>query len=103
MSETISPLTIATSVKSRGGRPRNPVGKTIARQLAVKDELYSDPLLSLTEFRAATGSPSYSHVRKLIKDGKIQVWRPYPKAHMKIRLSEIRRFLASGAVPGAQS
>ena len=104
MSETIiSPLTIATPVKSRGGRPRNPLAATIAKQTETKNLLFSDPLLSLTEFRLAAGKMSYSHARRLIADKKIQVWRPYPRAHMKIRASEIRRFLASGEVPGGTS
>jgi hypothetical protein len=102
MSETTnSPLTIATPVKpARGGRPRSPLAATIAKQVETKSELFSDPLMSLTEFRLAAGGMSYSHVRRLIADGKISVWRPYKTAHQKIRLSEIRRFLASGVNNG---
>jgi excisionase family DNA binding protein len=88
--------TIATTTVKAPGRPRSPLARQIAQTFETKRTLFSDPLLSLAEFRLAAGSLSYSHVRRLIAEKKISVWRPYPKAHMKIRLSEVQRFLASG-------
>jgi hypothetical protein len=67
----------------------------VQRQIAQRAELYADPLISLQEFAAAVGSPSYSVIRRWIVTGELKTWR-VGKGHHKVRLSELRRFLASG-------
>jgi hypothetical protein len=85
-----------TTSKSPGGRPRNPLGIQITRTLALKQELFGDPLIGLSECRLAIGQCSYSQLRKWISAGQIRTWRPSPRGHHKVRLSELRRFLAAG-------
>jgi hypothetical protein len=68
----------------------------VAAQVAVKLELTADPLLSLPEFAAATGNPSYSRIRTWIRTGLLHTWRASPRSHHQVRLSELRRFLSAG-------
>jgi excisionase family DNA binding protein len=88
------------------GRPRNPLARQIAAQFAMKETLFGDPLLTLSEARLALNC-SYAHVRRLISDGRLQVWRSSPTGHMRVRVSEVRRFIAAGfndqSVPAVQS
>ncbi len=74
---------------------RTPLTAQIERQLSQKTQLFGDPLLSLAEIKLALGT-SYSTVRKLITSGKIRSWRPSPRGHHRVRLSELQKFLDSG-------
>jgi excisionase family DNA binding protein len=82
-------------VKPSAPRAFTPVGVQIAAQLATKRELFGDPLLNIKEIELALGC-SYSNVRNLIADGRLRSWRASPRGHHKVRLSEIRRYLAQG-------
>ena len=94
---------IASSGKL-GGRPRSPLARQITAQLQMKAELFSDPLITLAEARLAIGNCSYAHARRLISDGRLRVWRSSPRGHMRVRLSELKRYLASGdQEPGMQA
>jgi excisionase family DNA binding protein len=96
MTETIAPATVKAAVRSRF----TSLAAQVTKQIELKKELYSDPLLSIAECRPALGDVSYSTFRKLIAAGKIRTWRPSPRGHHRIRLSELRRFIASGDQPG---
>jgi hypothetical protein len=88
---------VATTVKSPVYQRRSPnLRAQIAAQIALRTELTADPVLSLAEFAAATGHPSYSAIRDLIRSGALKTWRASPRSHHKVRLSELRRFLAAG-------
>jgi hypothetical protein len=77
-------------------RQLNPLAAQITKQLEMKKELYGDPLLRLSECLPALGDVSLSTLRKQIAAGRIKTWRNSPRGHHKIRLSELRRFLAQG-------
>jgi excisionase family DNA binding protein len=74
---------------------RTPLTAQIERQLTQKTQLFGDPLLSIAECKLALGT-SYSTVRKLIMAGKIRSWRPSPRGHHRVRLSELQKYIASG-------
>ena len=65
------------------------------RQRELKQALLTDPLLPLSEAVPMLGNPSYSTLRKWIKTESLHVWRA-GKGHFKVRLSEVRRFVAAG-------
>jgi excisionase family DNA binding protein len=77
-------------------RQASPLAATILQQFEDKRSIYSDPLLSIAECRPALGDVSYSTFRKLIATGRIRTWRPSPRGHHKIRLSELQRFIRAG-------
>ncbi len=72
------------------------VAATITAQLETQRILYADPLLPLRDVQTALGNISYGTLRRLLIDKKIRAWRPSPRGHYKIRLSELKKFLAQG-------
>lgn len=81
-------------------RQFSPLAAQITKQLQIKKELFGDPLLTVSEVSAALGSPSYSSLRSWIKSGALKTIRFTPRAHHRIRLSELRRFMAAGVQDG---
>jgi hypothetical protein len=77
-------------------RQFTPLVLQTSKALVAKAEMYVDPFLSLREFAAAVGSPSYSVIRKWISSGQLRTWRIGKHGHHKVRLSEVCRFIASG-------
>jgi excisionase family DNA binding protein len=73
----------------------SPLLAQMQRCLEVRREIIADPLLTTTETRTLIGC-SYSHLRQLIETKALSVWRPHPRAHIRIKLSEVQRYLASG-------
>jgi excisionase family DNA binding protein len=71
------------------------------RCLEIRRAIVADPLLSTQEICRMLGC-SYSHLRDLIHRKEIAIWRVRPRAHIRVKLSEIQRYLASG-VNGGQS
>jgi len=59
--------------------------------------LVMDPLMSLSRAIPLLGDPGYTTVRSWIKSGDLRVWRA-GRGHFRVRLSEIKRFLASHEV-----
>ena len=88
-------VTANTPVRTPG-RPASPLARQIEKTFELKNQLFADPLISLAEFRLAAGGLSYSAVRRLIASKRISVWRSSPRGHMRIRASEVRRFLDAG-------
>lgn len=91
-------LTTATPAKTYYKRP-SPLLAQMQRCLEVRREIISDPLLTTTEARILIGC-SYSHLRHLILANQLATWRPNPRAHIRIKLSEVQRYLASGFTGG---
>ncbi len=54
-----------------------------------------DPLLSMREAGSLLAA-SYPTLRKWIATGQIRTWRNGPRGHIKVRLSELKKFLAAG-------
>jgi excisionase family DNA binding protein len=90
---------LAMLSNSYGPSKNSPVATSIRQSFENARALYSDPLLSLRDALPALGNVSYGTLRKLIATGKIRVWRSTPRGHMKVRMSELQRFLASGDQP----
>jgi len=78
-------------------RQFNPLAAQITKQLELKKEIYSDPLMPISEVSAALGNPSYSALRGWIKSGALKTVRFSAHGHHRVRLSELRRFLTEGA------
>lgn len=86
-------LPVKTSVASR----TSPLLVQNERVRAEKTALVVDPLMKLAEAMPMLGNPSYTTVRSWIACGSLRVWRA-GRGHFRIRLSEIRRFLAANEV-----
>jgi hypothetical protein len=71
----------------------NPLAVQIKKTFDLKNELYGDPFLSLSEVAQATGEPCYATIRRWIKTGLIRTVRFGPRGHHRVRLSELRRFV----------
>jgi excisionase family DNA binding protein len=65
------------------------------KQLELKQAMLGDPLMPLSEAAPMLGNPSYSTLRKWIRNGSLHVWRA-GRGHYKVKLSEVRRFVGAG-------
>jgi hypothetical protein len=63
-----------------------------------KQELSVNPLLNLREIVPMLGFPSYSLLRKWIKNGELKVWRSGIRGHYRVRLSWVAEFLDKNQV-----
>ena len=88
MPETLTPT------KNYYKRP-SPLLTEMQRSLEVRQQIISDPLLGTPEVCKML-SCSYSHLRDLIHRKEIGIWRPHRRSHIRVRLSEVRRYIASG-------
>jgi excisionase family DNA binding protein len=73
----------------------SPLLAQMQRCIEVRREIISDPLLTTGDVRTLIGC-SYSHLRHLILTNQLAIWRPNPRAHIRIKQSEVLRYLASG-------
>jgi excisionase family DNA binding protein len=64
--------------------------------------LVVDPLMPLRQAVPMLGSPSYSLLRKWIRDGSLRCWRA-GTGQYRVRLSEVRRFIDSGFPGGSDA
>ena len=90
----IPPLKTSVSQRSRA---------LLAQHQKVHDEqaaLVVDPLMPLRQAVPMLGSPSYSLLRKWIRDGSLRCWRA-GTGQYRVRLSEVRRFIDSGFPGGS--
>jgi excisionase family DNA binding protein len=62
-----------------------------------KESLTIDPLMPLREAVPMLGNPSYSLLRKWVKDGTLRCWRA-GHGQYRVRLSEVQRFLTAHEV-----
>ncbi len=74
---------------------RGPLASQVQRQLKLREELFYDPLLPLRDVQVALGGVSYAHIRKLIADGTLKVFR-IGRGHMKVRASVLKKLLQDG-------
>jgi excisionase family DNA binding protein len=95
MTETNLLLPVKSPGRPASSPARTPLTTQIERQLTQKTQLFGDPLLSIQETKLALGM-SYATIRKLLVSGRLKSWRPSPKGHHRIRLSEVQKFIASG-------
>jgi excisionase family DNA binding protein len=67
----------------------------LARQQAMRDRIPIDPLLPLSEVRAALGV-SYGTLNKLLQSGKLPYWQAVPCSQRRVRQSVLTEFLTQG-------
>ena len=67
----------------------------LARQQAIRDRIPIDPLLPLSEVRAALGG-SYGTLNKLLQSGRLPYWQAVPCSQRRVRSSVLNEFLARG-------
>jgi hypothetical protein len=93
------PQVLKTPVKVQ---QRTALQAQVERSVAVRQELYSDPLLNLPQVQSALGGISYKALDSLMRSGKLKCWRINPNGHRKVRLSVLREFIAVRENGGAQ-
>jgi hypothetical protein len=76
-----------------------PLAQQIERNLQQRAALFSDPLIDLRTVRLVLGDVSYSHLRKLIKNGTLKTFRIGKRGHYKVRQSVLEALLAKGDQP----
>jgi excisionase family DNA binding protein len=86
--------TYASAKKTYYKRP-SPLLAQMTRALEVRNQVAADPLLTTKETCLLLRC-SWSHLRHLIRTKEIAIWRPHPRAHIRVRQSEVMRYLASG-------
>jgi excisionase family DNA binding protein len=89
--------TILAPVKSSVRQRLTPLVLQAQKAAEQRQAIAVDPLMKLSEAASLLGNPSYSVLRKWIKDGSLRVWRA-GKGHFRVRLSEIQRFLSANEV-----
>jgi hypothetical protein len=66
----------------------------VERSMAVKRELFADPLLNLPQVQTALGGISYKSLDMLLRKGELRAFRVHPRGQRKVRLSVLRAFIA---------
>jgi excisionase family DNA binding protein len=93
-STTMPEPTYAPAKQTYYKRP-SPLLQQMQRALDVRNQAAADPLLTTGEVMTLIRC-SYSHLRHLIRSKELAIWRPHPRAHVRVRQSEVMRYLESG-------
>jgi hypothetical protein len=81
---------------------RNLLQAQVDRSLALRQELFADPILPLDQVQSALGGISYKSLDTLLRKGELKAFRVHPRGQRKVRLSELRKFIAARENGGAQ-
>jgi hypothetical protein len=74
------------------------LAQQVQRELALQNELLSDPLVDLRTARLTLGV-GYAQLNRYVAKGHLKVFRIGPRGHRKVRLSSLRALLAEGEQP----
>jgi excisionase family DNA binding protein len=90
----LNAASVKTYPKTYRKRP-SPLLVQMQHALEIRNQAAADPLLTTRETCALLRC-SWSHLRQLIRTKAIAVWRVHPKAHYRLKQSEVLRYLQSG-------
>lgn len=75
----------------------SPLMAQMERALAARNQAVADPLLTTKECCALLRC-SWSHLRQLIKSGVLPIWRPHPRAHIRLRQSAVLGYISGNFI-----